>query len=261
MLLCLVMILSSQGIMRSQMRIIPKEKRDSVIQSTRKLFSIEGLAFDSLSVNFGLANENDAPIPVKYRFSNSGKSDINLSGISTSCSCLKATLSKRMLKPGESAEIVAEYNQKGHPGRHDRYIYLYCKDPKSGESSLSATLMLSGTVVSEGAKLKYYPVGMGYFSFSSSSLTFSVGKASKQTLKFVNTSDSARTITFSSGLLPKGLTLSSSVVRVPAGGESSVVVSYDGGNSVHASQKSIPLLFDGAGLNRLYSKIDVFFAD
>ncbi len=247
--------------MHSQMRIISKEKRDSVIQSARKLTSIAELSFDSLSVDFGVAAESDSPITAKFHFVNKGSSKITISGVTTSCSCLTATLSRYNLSPGQSAEIIAKYDQTGHPGRHDRYVYLYVSDAKTGSSTLAATVMLTGVVIPQGADLSDYPVKLGYFSFDKPSVTFTVGKASKQTLRLVNTSDSARELSFSTGLLPSFLTVTPSIIRIPSGGECEVILEYNGDSDIISSKKGISLLFDGAGINRLSSKIDVFFID
>ncbi len=247
--------------MRSQMRIISSQVRDSLSQDMRKISSIGELVFDTMTINYGVVSEDDAPITRVFRFVNKGNYAITLKGITTSCSCLKASLSKYTIKPGESAEISTEYNQKGHPGRHDRYIYLYTADSKSGASKLAATVMMTGVVTPVGEDIKEYPVKMGYFSFNVSSVSFKVNQSSKQTVKVVNTSDSARELSFSTGLLPAGITVSPSKIRIPSGGEGSVIISYDGGNTIYASEKAIPLFFEGSGLNRLSAKIDVFCVD
>lgn len=148
--LCLAMTILSQGIMHSQIRIISQQKRDSVARAARTLSAAEGLSFDSLRVDFGTVRESDAPVMAKFRFVNTGRTSLTVRSLSTSCSCVKATLSRYVLKPGESAEITAEYDQKGHPGRHDRYIYMFMADRNDGPSRLAATVMLTGLVVENG---------------------------------------------------------------------------------------------------------------
>lgn len=259
MLLCLVVTVSSQGILHSQIRIIPQQYRDSLQNATRKLSSDPSFVFDSLTLNYGSVKENDARIKKVFHFVYKGKSVVTISGITTSCSCVTATASRMTLKPGESCDITAIYNQKGHPGRHDRYLYLYVSENGGRQSKMVATLLMTGVVVSTDIALEGFPVNMGFFAADKSSLRFNIGVPSKQSVIFVNLSDQPRGLSVIDGLLPPGFLAKFSSKTASPGQSIVLSIIYDGDKSNHVSKRSIPIVIEGTGLNRLNSKIDIFF--
>lgn len=115
----------------AQMKILPREKVDSIVRAQQmpRYWSAGFLHFDRLVHNAGRVPERGKPIEAVFRFSNTGREALKIGRISTSCSCVKAEVSPSFIKPGQSATLRAIYDQKGHTGRHPRYISIHLAEP------------------------------------------------------------------------------------------------------------------------------------
>lgn len=109
----------------AQIRIIPKEKLDSVA----RLHCLPGyerhMLFDSTAMRTPLIREDGGTYGCSYRFTNVGAEPVAVLDVVSSCSCARVSFSKAMIKPGESSRIDVEYDPKGHPGRHERRFVVY----------------------------------------------------------------------------------------------------------------------------------------
>lgn len=123
------MAISASG--HAQMKILPREKVDSMVRAQQmpRSWSASFLHFDRLMHNAGKVSEKAKPIEAEFRFRNTGREALKIGRISTSCSCVKAEVSPSFIKPGQSATLRAVYNQKGHTGRHPRYISIHLAEP------------------------------------------------------------------------------------------------------------------------------------
>lgn len=115
----------------AQMRILPRARVDSLVRAAEapRYWISPFLACDSLCVDAGELAENGGPVRVEYRLHNMGGEDLLLGRVETSCSCVKATVSPLFLRADSTAVVRAEYDPKGHPGRHPRYISIYLAAP------------------------------------------------------------------------------------------------------------------------------------
>lgn len=114
----------------AQIRMLPREKVDSLAAARRTEWCDERVAFDSLSIHVPAVHEDDAPVMASFRFRNMSRETLALGEVETSCSCVKATFSCGVVEPGEECVVDVVYLQKGHPGIHDRFVYVYLKDEK-----------------------------------------------------------------------------------------------------------------------------------
>lgn len=115
----------------AQMRILPRAKVDSLVKAAEgpRYWASSFLECDSLCFDAGEVAENSGPVEVEFRIRNTGREDLLLGRIETSCSCVRATVSPSFLRRDSTAVIRAEYDPKGHPGVHPRYISLYLDAP------------------------------------------------------------------------------------------------------------------------------------
>ncbi len=78
-----------------------------------------------------------------FELTNQGKSDLILRKVKASCGCTAIEPDKMIIKPGESAKIVAVFNSRGMNGRQNKSVTVYSNDPKKS----TILLRLTGTVV------------------------------------------------------------------------------------------------------------------
>jgi hypothetical protein len=74
---------------------------------------------------------------------NNGESNLILRKVRASCGCTAIQPDKMVIEPGESTNIVAEFNSRGMSGRQNKSVTIYSNDPKKS----TLLLRLTGTVV------------------------------------------------------------------------------------------------------------------
>ena len=79
---------------------------------------------------------------VEFKFQNTGKSDLVIRHIRSTCGCTAIQQGAQSIKPGESSTIKATFSSGGYSGKVSKAIYVYTNDPKNSEVSL----MLSADV-------------------------------------------------------------------------------------------------------------------
>ncbi|MCQ2145127.1 MAG: DUF1573 domain-containing protein [Bacteroidales bacterium] len=115
---------------QAQIKMLPREKVDSLAAARRTEWCDDRVVFDSLTIHTPQVHQKDAPIVAAFRFRNVGPAALTLEKVETSCSCVRAALSAQVVEPGEECVVDVVYLQRGHPGRHDRYIYIYLEGEK-----------------------------------------------------------------------------------------------------------------------------------
>lgn len=143
----LAAVLISQ-IASGQIKIVPQERLMEV-SSPRHCADSAFLQFDRTASSIRM-EENDTPDTLVFNVRNTGKENILISRIVSTCSCVSAQCGTRVLTPGGSTEITAIYNPKGHPGSFVRKIFIYTGDNKMP----AATLKVNATVGEGGSPAK-----------------------------------------------------------------------------------------------------------
>ena len=256
--LILVMAVSSQAGLYAQIRIIPRNSIDSLSQA-RKVSSIDALCFDALSLDYGVVSESGPKVEKTFKFTNVSSSPVVISGVSSSCSCVVTRLERKTVLPAQTCSIDAVYNQKGHPGNHDRYIYLYVSD--NGHSTLAATLSLTGIVVGKDVNLEDFPVENGLFRMTESEIHFNVGEKNSRRISIMNVSCEPHRISIVESSLPEGIQVSIDNSTVPSGGICTAEFLYDGSKTINNSPLSITMVVDGDTMNRFSNNIILFLRD
>lgn len=133
-----VMLLLSQAA-GAQIRMLPRERVDSLAAARRTSWCDDRVVFDSLTIHTPQVHQKDAPIVAAFRFTNVSPAALTLERVETSCSCVRAALTSQVVEPGEDSVVDVVYLQRGHVGRHDRYIYIYLE----GERPLAVLTLCS----------------------------------------------------------------------------------------------------------------------
>jgi len=92
--------------------------------------------------NFGEIQQGEK-VSHTFKLTNTGKSDLILRKIRASCGCTAIEPEKKVISPGESANIVARFNSRGMNGRQNKSVTIYSNDPHRS----TLLLRLSGSVV------------------------------------------------------------------------------------------------------------------
>jgi len=103
-----------------------------------------GLAFDTLDLDFGTAEEGTL-VNIEFPFKNVSGKTITVSSVKATCGCTAADLQKKVFAPGEGDVIKGTFNSKGRTGSQHKAITV------TTDESETATYRLNfhGEVVSQ----------------------------------------------------------------------------------------------------------------
>ena len=73
------------------------------------------------------AKIGDASVLAEFKFTNEGKTPVEIGLIDSACGCLKATSDKKVYKPGEAGIVEAEFFVKGLTGIVEKAITVHSK--------------------------------------------------------------------------------------------------------------------------------------
>ncbi len=97
--------------------------------------------FDFGNLEFGKVAE------AKFTIKNEGGAVLEITRLTTSCSCTSAKAAKNSLEPGEETELSVRYdtaamgNSSHGKGRQDRIIYLKTNDPVNPQTEITTTAL------------------------------------------------------------------------------------------------------------------------
>ena len=94
------------------------------------------IAFDALHHDFGKIG-GDTKVSHRFKVSNQGDANLNISRLNPSCGCTSTVLGKWTLGPGESTEIEVTFNPAGFRGLSRKSIQVVSDDPKSPTQTLT----------------------------------------------------------------------------------------------------------------------------
>ena len=100
--------------------------------------------FDETIFNFGEIKQG-AKVDKIFHMKNTGKRELIVRRIRTTCGCTAAQPGKKVLAPGETTELKVTFNSRGKLGRQSKPVTIITNDPNNP----IYTLRLSGTVKRE----------------------------------------------------------------------------------------------------------------
>ena len=126
----------------AQIKIIPKEKLDSIVNPTLAPIS-KLLSFDKIVLDAGTIAENGGLKTYYFDFSNISDEDVEIKRLVTNCSCVVAYALPQVVKAGHKSTIKVLYDPKGHPGKFVRTLRVYASRLNSEDKlALAAFLKL-----------------------------------------------------------------------------------------------------------------------
>lgn len=167
----------------AQIRLVSKEKLKSV-NSPELSRDSASLGFVTRHIVAEPMSEDDAPQTYVFEFANIGHRKMEISRIVSTCSCAQAVCTKKVVAPGEKAEIRVTYNPKGHPGRFERKIFVYTQEGDAPAAVLKLSVDVENSMDISGQ----YPVSMGKIRLKRRAVRFNEGSDAVERLKFINVS-------------------------------------------------------------------------
>ncbi|NVJ86091.1 MAG: DUF1573 domain-containing protein [Algoriphagus sp.] len=73
---------------------------------------------------------------VSYTFTNRGREVLEIKKVQGNCECLTLTLPKKELGPGESMDLIVQFDPSGRQGIDQRNIYIFSNDPLNSIQSV-----------------------------------------------------------------------------------------------------------------------------
>lgn len=102
------------------------------------------IEIDDRVFDFGEINQGEK-VSHAFRIKNEGKSNLVLRKIRASCGCTAIQPEKKVISPGESTKLIAQFNSRGMSGRQNKSVTIYSNDPKKS----TLLLRLTGSVVKQ----------------------------------------------------------------------------------------------------------------
>jgi len=93
------------------------------------------IEFNETVFNFGHLKKGEA-IDKEFVFENTGKRDLVIRKISSSCGCTTVSPSSDIIKPGESSSLKVNFDSRGKNGRQNKAITIITNDPENHKSIL-----------------------------------------------------------------------------------------------------------------------------
>lgn len=246
---CLLLSLLLHASALAQIKIIPRERIDSVV-APRLSPDSASLKFETTRIVAAM-NEDDAPAVFRFRFTNVSGRTIYINRLVSSCSCAAASVNVREVAPDAEAEIAVRYDPKGHPGKFERRIFVY-----SGDGNEPAAVLKLAVDVENGADISgIWPVQMGKIRLRRSEVTFDEGRKAVEKLRFINLSGRDMKLECETAFLPGCLSFRTVPETVADGEEGEIVISYD--PSVGSVREDNKIILKGLGLPPSRSSLKV----
>jgi len=107
--------------------------------------SLPAIRFDETEHDFGRIIEGET-VSYSFNFTNTGKSDLLIAEVSTSCGCTVPTYPKTPVRPGESGIIKVAFNSNGKRGYQSKNIVVAANtQPNTTVISIRAQVVNPGT--------------------------------------------------------------------------------------------------------------------
>jgi hypothetical protein len=92
--------------------------------------------FESPTYDFGYVKEGNTVV-YRYKFKNTGKSDLYIRKVSATCSCSIAAPENKILKPGQTGYIKVTLDTKGFKGAQSKQFSVVSNDPLASQVYLT----------------------------------------------------------------------------------------------------------------------------
>ena len=203
----------------AQIRIIPQD----VVRKAADIEVVDGsLQFRPSGVDFGTIDEMSGVWQGSAKLQNMGADTLVVTQIKTTCGCLKAELSKRVIAPKETINVALKYYPRGHAGRVRQRVLVYSN--RSSEKP-SAVLTLTGMVTASQDRSDDYPYTRGVLRLRQDTVRLS-GEREVLRVAFMNGGSTELNLEVDANFLPKGVEVRFEPAKVAPKGQGEMVVEY-----------------------------------
>lgn len=234
----------------AQIRILPKERLEAV-NSPKLSSDSAALSFDTRHIKAEPLKEDDPPETFTFVMTNAGTEVMDIIRLTTTCSCVSASVRQNVLKPGESTSLTARYNPKGHIGRFEHKVFVYTQPGSDPAAVLRLNVEVEGVSDISGT----YRVRMGNIALRSTDVRFSRDTKGVEVLKFMNMSGFDMKLECEEMFLPECISFETNPEILKAGQEGEIRISYD--PSKGKSGERIPLILRNLGVSPSRSTINI----
>lgn len=98
------------------------------VYTAEELAAMPNIAFSNTTYDAGKVFEGEL-VEIKFLFTNSGQSDLEIASVKASCGCTASAPKDKIIKAGESSEIMATFNSRGRQGIQNKSITVRSNDP------------------------------------------------------------------------------------------------------------------------------------
>jgi hypothetical protein len=88
------------------------------------------ITFESITFNFDTIFQN-SKVEHDFKFTNTGKSDLEIRNVKSSCGCTASNAGEKIVKPGQSSYIHASFSTDERSGLQNKSITVVTNDPEN----------------------------------------------------------------------------------------------------------------------------------
>lgn len=235
---------------QAQIKLISRERLEAVA-NPRLSADSASLSFDTRRITAEPMNETDTPKTFRYTMTNVSGAALNISRLTTTCSCAQATCDRKTLASGESAVISVTYDPKGHPGRFERRIFVYTGQGTSPAAILSLEVNVGHAEDFSGL----FHHQMGCIRVRRQEVSFRPDVKAVEKIPFVNLSGKPLRLECDSAMLSDCLSFRTEPAVVGDRQEGEIIISFD--PSKGNARPKMPLILKGLGVPPSRSAITV----
>jgi len=96
------------------------------------------ISFSEEEWDFGKIKEDERPVHI-FTIKNTGREELIISRVRSSCGCAATMLSSDNIQPGKSAELKVTFNPTGYNGLVKKDIYIESNDPQLPKTKITVT--------------------------------------------------------------------------------------------------------------------------
>ncbi len=131
-------LLNEQAYKNNLLTISATIEEDFTGLTEEELKKAPSIQFDTKTFDFGKIAQKTS-VTHEFQFSNTGKSNLILRKISSSCGCTAVTPKEKVIPPGESSSIKATFSAGTRQGKQNKTITVITNDPKNSRVILRVT--------------------------------------------------------------------------------------------------------------------------
>ena len=234
----------------AQIRIIPQD----VVRKAADIEVVDGsLQFRPSGVDFGTIDEMSGVWQGSAKLQNMGADTLVVTQIKTTCGCLKAELSKRVIAPKETINVALKYYPRGHAGRVRQRVLVYSN--RSSEKP-SAVLTLTGMVTASQDRSDDYPYYRGVLRLRQEQVELRGGVREVQRVACMNGGSVVLKPSIEGHFLPKGVCVRFEPAELAPKQEGDIVIEYTPQSETQQRQ-SVKLFIKGLNVAPRESAIEI----